>query len=248
MVIYYDQVDSTNRIAKELVMEGKPSGTIVCAGIQSAGKGQYGRSFNSPPGGLYFSLLLKPNLDLEYLPLVTLATGLACREVIYSAFNVQTQIKWPNDIYLCDKKLAGILCENIDFRSAAENALATVVIGAGLNINNTKVDFPLEIQPIVTTLFDHLKIQVDLHSLRTLLVAAIVKNVIILSENRQLLLAQWQQHDYLYKRSIIYTAGSMTLRGTGLGISSQGFYCIQDNKGAEHCVVGGQLRLASDTN
>jgi BirA family biotin operon repressor/biotin-[acetyl-CoA-carboxylase] ligase len=245
MIIYYDQIDSTNRIAKELVKEGKPSGTIVRAGMQSAGKGQYGRTFNSPQGGLYFSLLLRPCLDPEHLPLITLATGLACRDVIHSTFNIQSQIKWPNDIYLYDKKLAGILCENIDF-CVAEHTCATVVIGVGLNINNTVADFPLEIQSIVTTLSDHLKVQVDLHSLLSSLVDTIMRNVLLLSEKRQILLEQWQQYDYLYNKSVVYTAGLTSVRGTGLGISSQGYYRICDDQGAEHCVVGGQLRLCCD--
>lgn len=245
MIIYYDQIDSTNRIAKELVMEGKPSGTIVRAGMQSAGKGQYGRTFNSPQGGLYFSLLLRPTLDLEHLSLITLATGLACRDVIHSTFNIQPQIKWPNDIYLCNKKLAGILCEKID-PCVAGKIYAAVVIGVGLNVNNTVENFPSEIQPIVTTLFEHLKVQVDLHSLLSLLVEAIVKNVLRLNGNSQLLLEQWQQYDYLYKKNVVYTAGSKVVRGTGLGISSQGYYCIQDDQGVEHSVIGGQLRLFHD--
>jgi BirA family biotin operon repressor/biotin-[acetyl-CoA-carboxylase] ligase len=245
MIIYYDQIDSTNRIAKELVKEGKPSGTVVRAGIQSAGKGQYGRAFNSPQGGLYFSVLLRPSLDLEHLPLITLATGLACRDVIHSTFNVQSNIKWPNDIYLCDRKLAGILCENIA-PCVAGNNCATVVIGVGLNINNTVENFPSEIQSIVTTLFDHLKVQVDLHSLLLLLVDAIMKNVLLLSEKRQILLEQWQQYDYLYNKTVVYTAGLTAVRGTGLGISSQGYYRIRDDQGVEYCVVGGQLRLFSD--
>lgn len=246
MIIYFDHIDSTNRIAKELVMEGKPSGTVVRAGVQSAGKGQYGRTFNSPLGGLYFSLILRPNIALEHLSLVTLATGLACRDVIYSTFNLQSQIKWPNDIYLCDKKLAGILCESIDYR-AAENSLPTIVIGVGLNINNTNDDYPLDIQPIVTTLFDHLKIQVDLNSLLSVLVDAIMKNITLLVENRQILLEQWQQYDYLLDKSIIYLAGSVTILGTGLGVSSQGYYRIRDDQGTEHCVVGGQLRPICET-
>ena len=245
MIIYYDQIDSTNRIAKELAKEGKPSGTVVRAGMQSAGKGQYGRTFHSPHGGLYFSLLLKPELDLEHLPLVTLATGLACRDVIQSTFNIQTQIKWPNDIYLYGKKLAGILCEKIDF-SSTENALATVVIGAGLNVNNTVDNFPPEFRPIVTTLFDHLKVQVDLTDLLSLLVAAIEKNVMLLRINRQTLLAQWQSHDYLYRKSVVYTAGSQTVSGLGLGLSPQGYYRIMDDQGVEHSVVGGQLRLKGE--
>jgi BirA family biotin operon repressor/biotin-[acetyl-CoA-carboxylase] ligase len=241
MFIYYDQIDSTNRIAKELVMAGKPSGTVVCAKLQTAGKGQYGRTFNSPLGGLYFSLLVEPNLDLEHWPLVTLATGLACREVINSAYNIQSMIKWPNDIYLGDRKLAGILCEKIDHRITGR-AIATVVIGVGGNFNNTAEDFPIEIRPLVTTLFDHLKIYVDLDVLLELLVTAIMKNVKSLRENRQDILAQWQQFDYLFEKSVIYTAGSATYEGIGLGVSSQGHYRIRDIQGTEHCVVGGQLR------
>jgi BirA family biotin operon repressor/biotin-[acetyl-CoA-carboxylase] ligase len=194
-----------------------------------------------------FLCFLSQTLISNNLPLVTLATGLACRDVIHSTFNIQSQIKWPNDIYIGDKKLAGILCENIDFR-AAEDTVATVVIGVGLNINNSIEDFPVEIQPIITTLFEHLKIQVDLHSLLSLIVAAIIKNVLLLSENRQTLLKQWQQYDCLYNKSVVYAAGSMTFQGTGLGISSQGYYRIRDTQGAEHCVVGGQLRLLSVAN
>jgi BirA family transcriptional regulator, biotin operon repressor / biotin---[acetyl-CoA-carboxylase] ligase len=242
MVIYFDQIDSTNRIAKELLIKGKPSGTVVHAGMQSAGKGQYGRTFNSPPGGLYFSLLLKPNLDQAHLPLVTLATGLACRDVLHSSFSIQPQIKWPNDIYLNDKKLAGILCENLGTH-AGKDTCANVVIGVGLNINNTTEDFPIEVQPIITTLFDHVKIQVDLPSLLSLLVTAIIKNVTILSEDQQIILEQWQQYDYLYKKSIVYTAGALTIQGIGLGLLSQGHYRLQDTQGNEHCIVGGQLRL-----
>lgn len=241
MIIYYDQVDSTNRIAKELLLEGEPSGTVVHAGRQSAGKGQYGRTFTSPAGGLYFSLLLRPKLDLSHLPLVTIVTGLACRDVIHSTFNLQPQIKWPNDIYLDGKKLAGILCENI-LSSTGENVCANVVIGVGLNINNTTKDFPSEVQPLITTLFDHLKFRVDLPSLLFPLVTAIKNNVTLLGENRQGLIDQWQQHDFLYKKPVICTAGAMTIQGIGLGISSEGNYRIQDNQGREHSIVGGQLR------
>lgn len=241
MIIYYEQIDSTNRVAKELVAEGKPAGTIVYAGMQSAGKGQYGRAFNSPLGGLYFSLTLQPNLNMEHLPLVTLATGLACHDVIQSKWGLQPQIKWPNDIYLDDKKVAGILCENVISNSAGTQC-ATVVIGVGLNVNNTLEDFPIELRSIVTTLYEHLKEQLDLGSLRSLLVDAIVKNIAILHEDTHLILSQWQQYDFLYEKSVAYTVGSLTIQGIGLGISSQGYYRIRDNHGVEHRVIGGQLR------
>jgi BirA family biotin operon repressor/biotin-[acetyl-CoA-carboxylase] ligase len=239
MVIYYEQIDSTNRVAKELVTEGKASGTIVRAGMQSAGKGQNGRTFNSPAGGLYFSLLLQPNLPLEQLSLVTLATGVACREVLYSIGKLEARIKWPNDIYLNDKKVAGILCENVILESSET---PTVVIGVGLNVNNTVTDFPLEIQSIVTTLFEHLKIEFDLNALLSALVTAIVNNISSLRSDRQGVLARWQRYDYLANKPVVYTAGSVIRRGIGCGITPEGYYRIQDYQGVEHCIVGGQLR------
>jgi len=246
-IIYYDRIDSTNRIAKELAIAGKPSGTVVHAGVQSAGKGQYGRSFDSPHGGLYFSILLRPSLDLDSLPLVTLATGLACRDVINSSFNLWPHIKWPNDIFFKGKKLAGILCENV-VSLLDKNDYSNLVIGVGINVNNTLNDFPLEVRPIITTLFDHLQIQVSIHTLLSLLVIAIMQNIDILSENRQVILERWQQYDYLYEKSVVYTSGARAIQGKGLGLSSQGHYRIQDNQGAEHCIIGGQLRLSSATN
>lgn len=239
MVIYYEQIDSTNRVAKALVREGSVSGTIVRAGMQSAGKGQNGRTFNSPAGGLYFSLLLQPDLQLEQLPLITLATGVACREVIYSLCKLEARIKWPNDIYLNDKKVAGILCENVILNSSET---PTVVIGVGLNVNSKMADFPPEIQSIVTTLFEQLKTELDLNRLLSSLVTAIIHNVSCLRGDQQGVLDRWQRYDYLADKPVVHTAGSVTTQGIGGGITPKGYYRITDYQGVGHCIVGGQLR------
>jgi len=239
MVIYYEQIDSTNRVAKELVQEGNVSGTIVRAGMQTGGKGQNGRTFNSPAGGLYFSLLLQPDLQLEQLPLITLATGVACRDVIYSMCKLEPQIKWPNDIYLNNKKVAGILCENVILHNSE---VPTVVIGVGLNVNSKVADFPPEIQSIVTTLSEHLKMNFDLNELLSSLVTAIINSVSSLRRDQQGVLARWQRYDYLTNKPVIHTAGSVIRKGIGCGITPEGYYRIKDDKGVEHCLVGGQLR------
>jgi len=241
MIIYYDQIDSTNRVAKELAKEGKPAGTVVQAGQQSAGRGQYGRAFSSPQGGLYFSLLLRPDLKLAHLPLVTLATGLSCREVLLASFGLDARIKWPNDIYLGNKKIAGMLCESV-LVDSPETSPATVVVGVGLNVNSTIADFPMELQPLVTTLFAHLKKEIPLSSLLTLLVDTISANVEKLSREPQSILAHWQRYDYLQGKKVMHTAGSTTIVGTGRGLSAQGHYRILDAQGVEHHVTGGQLR------
>lgn len=241
MNIYYEQTDSTNRIARELALAGRPAGTVVQAGRQSAGRGQYGRTFDSPVGGLYFSLLLHPDLPLERLSLITLAAGLSCRDVLHQCFNLDPLIKWPNDIYLGDKKIAGILCEQVPMNHL-HGSLPVVVIGIGLNVNSQLVDFPVEIQPIVTTLREHLHAEVDISALLAQLVATIIKNVDLLGTDPQSMLGQWQQWDYLLSRAVVHTAGTVSRSGIGLGVTPQGQYRVLDDQGREHDIIGGQLR------
>jgi BirA family biotin operon repressor/biotin-[acetyl-CoA-carboxylase] ligase len=245
MMLYYDQLDSTNRIAKELVTTGEISThTVVRAAAQSAGKGQYGRSFDSPPGGLYFTLILQPDLPVERLPLITLATGLACRNVLYDQYKLQPQIKWPNDIYLEKRKVAGILCEHIS-TGVGEQALSTVIIGVGLNCNTPREDFATELVSVLTTLKEQVHTEIDLDALLTLLVSEITAQVHILGENPQQILAQWQQHDYLVDKQVLHTSGTTLINGIGKGITAQGYYRIIDHLGVEHCVLGGWLRPQS---
>lgn len=241
MNIYYEQTDSTNRIARELALAGEPAGTVVQAGRQSAGRGQYGRTFNSPAGGLYFSLLLHPDLPLEQRSLITLAAGLSCRDVLHERFSLDPLIKWPNDIYLGGKKIAGILCEQVSLHPLPASS-AVVVIGIGINVNNRCVDFPVEIQPIVTTLREHLHAEVDINALLALLVARISKNVDLLGTDPATILDQWQRWDYLLKKAVVHTAGEVITQGIGLGISPQGQYRLLDDQGVEHDIIGGQLR------
>lgn len=242
MIIHYDQLDSTNRMAKELVTTGQATaGTVIRAAMQSAGKGQYGRSFASPPGGLYFSLILCPDLPRERLPLITLATGLACRSVIQTLYGLQPQIKWPNDLYLGRQKLAGILCEQITTGTGAQ-AVATVIIGVGLNGNSCPSAFAAELSPLLTTLRTHLQQEVDLDILLSHLLAAITTTVAMLADTPDEVLGQWQQYDYLFNQPVLHTSGSARIEGIGKGITSQGHYRIVDHLGADHVVLGGWLR------
>jgi len=245
MILHYDHIDSTNRVAKDLVAEGTPAGTLVRAVRQSGGKGQYGRVFESPAGGLYFSLVLEPELPLEQLPLITLATGLACLRVLKEQFALSPHIKWPNDIYLAGRKVAGILCENVLKPGPDGRLTATVIIGVGMNANNKAGDFADEIQPLITTLSEHLHTQIDLEELLANLTRVIMDLVVRLKHDRAAVLAEWQQADLLWGRPVVYLSDSQSLTGIGQGITEQGAYRIREENGVEHQVIVGQLRLSS---
>jgi len=122
-------VSSTNDLAKELA-EKRCEEFIVLAESQTSGRGRNERSWYSPPGGLYFSLVLRPDFDFDKYPLIGLAMGLAIAQIL-DDLGIEAKLKWPNDVLVNDKKIAGIL---------AESKHNYFVVGVGVNVNN--YDFP----------------------------------------------------------------------------------------------------------
>lgn len=241
MRLHLQQTDSTNRVAREQAVAGAASGSLVWADSQNAGKGQYGRSFASPLGGLYFSLILRPDLPSERLPLITLATGLACRDVLSRHYNLDTQLKWPNDLFLHGKKVGGILCESF-FAGQAVPPQATIIIGVGINCNGTSEDFPGELQPLVTTIAQTIQTPIAVVDLLEWLVEAIEAAVLLLGHKDCVMLDRWQDYDYLFEQPLRYSNGSDEIFGVGRGINQDGRYRMVDKQGKEHIIVGGQLR------
>ena len=135
-----DTVDSTNTYAKKLAANGAPHGTCVLAHAQTAGRGRLGRSFYSPAGeGLYLSLILRPDAPPEQYLHLTAMAAVAAREALEEVCGIKPQIKWPNDLVIGTRKLAGILCERTD----------AVIIGIGINLAQT--EFPAELKHIATS-------------------------------------------------------------------------------------------------
>ena len=241
MRLHLQQTDSTNRIAREQAIAGAASGTVIWADRQVAGRGQHGRSFASPLGGLYFSLILRPTLVPERLPLITLATGLACRNVLARLFNLDAKLKWPNDLFLHDRKVGGILCENF-FDSQQVPPQATVIIGVGINCNGGPEDFPEDLQQLVTTLAQAVQAPIAIAPLMESLAASIDATVLLLHNENCSLLDHWQDHDYLFGQPLRHIQGNEEIIGVGRGITQDGRYRMVDGQGREHAIVGGQLR------
>jgi BirA family biotin operon repressor/biotin-[acetyl-CoA-carboxylase] ligase len=137
----YDTIDSTNTKAKELAEQGYPSGTLVVADQQIAGKGRRGRSWESPSGcGIFMTLMLKPDINPNNASMLTLVTALATAKAITDVTGADARIKWPNDIVIDGRKICGILTE----MSAQFDYINHIVIGIGVNVHNEQ--FPEEIR------------------------------------------------------------------------------------------------------
>ncbi len=149
-IAYFKTIDSTNIKAKSLAEEGAPEGTLVIAEQQTKGRGRKGRDWLSPEGdGIYATLVLRPAMSPGRAPGITLMTAVALAEALISLLQIEITIKWPNDILVKGKKLAGILTEI----TSEMDAVNYIVVGLGLNVNTPAENFSEEIRKTATSIY-----------------------------------------------------------------------------------------------
>lgn len=143
--IVYDLTDSTNSEAKRLIVKGAAHGTVVISDAQTNGRGRMSRNFYSPAGtGLYMTLIVNPDFDISKAVLVTAMAAVASARAISTICGIETDIKWVNDLYLKNKKVAGILTEAVS--NFETGVIESVIIGIGININEPENGFPSDIK------------------------------------------------------------------------------------------------------
>lgn len=146
---YSERVGSTNDVILDMAEQAAPHGSVCLANEQSAGRGRRGYGWYSPPGcGIWASVLLRPRLSAARTPPLTLCAAAAVARVLESAAGVSVQIKWPNDLLMGDRKVAGILAES----RVAPGEEAVIVMGMGINVNHTRELFPDELSTTATSL------------------------------------------------------------------------------------------------
>ena len=164
-VLYEKRVDSTNLYLRRLAGSAA-DGTAVIAKEQSAGRGRSGRSFLSPEGGLYLSVLLRPEAEPErLLTLTPLAAAAVCRAV-ETVCGARCGVKWPNDVLLGGKKICGILCESV-----LGGEKPCVIVGIGINANTPS--FPEELAPIAGSIAALTGRSVDLQAFAAAVLSAL---------------------------------------------------------------------------
>ena len=129
---HFTQVQSTMKPARQLARDGCPHFTVVVAEQQSAGRGRLDRNWHSASGGLYFTMVLRRQISPMLSPRLNLCTSLVLAELLRSNYNISAAVKWPNDVLVDDKKIAGILSE----MEAEADRVSYVNIGVGVNVNN----------------------------------------------------------------------------------------------------------------
>lgn len=236
---YFTEIDSTNRLAVKLAAEGAAEGEIVLADSQSRGKGRLGRSWFSPPGAnLYLSVILRPSLAPADAPQLTLTAAVALAETIKSCLGYAPAIKWPNDILVGGKKLAGVLTES----STDRERLHFVVIGIGVNLNLPAEILPEEIRDSATSLLILKRERVDRTAFAGELIQSLDRCYGELEQRGFPYIAdRWESFFELKGRKVRVEMGDRQLSGTARGIDRDGALLVEGSDGSLERILAGDV-------
>ena len=240
-VIVAESLPSTNAFARELASKGALSGTLVLAEEQTAGRGRLGRRWLSPArSNLLFSLLLRPGLRPEQGFVLTMTLALAAAEAIERSTGVSCLIKWPNDLFLRDRKLAGILTE----LSARAGRMEYAVVGLGLNVHWHPEDQP-QCPRRTTSILKETGRPVSRNELLIQIVSRFeVYYRQLLSGTLDPLYHHWNRLSLLTGREVELDAGDEeTIRGKALRIDRDGALVIEDRQGEERRIRSGDVTV-----
>lgn len=236
------EVDSTNSACRRLALEGAPDGTVVMADCQTAGRGRRGRSFQSPRGlGLFLSVLWRPECTPQaLLPLTALSAVAVCR-AIEQVTGVRPQIKWPNDLVLQGRKLAGILTE---LALESESGMVDhVVVGIGVNVHQQPQDFSPDVRRIATSLDSALQGSFD----RAALAAAMMQQLDILRREvmfcPELWLEEYRQACLNLGRRVRLVAEGNEEQVTAVGVDNQFGLTVRHDDGRTETVRSGEVSV-----
>ncbi|MGE3540809.1 MAG: biotin--[acetyl-CoA-carboxylase] ligase [Candidatus Tectimicrobiota bacterium] len=230
---------STNDVLKTLAQQGAPEGTVVLADHQTHGRGRYGRTFASPPGvGIYLSLLLRPPVEAHQLSPLTFVAAVAAAEAIGTYSALPVQLKWPNDVEIHAKKVAGILSEAVLHPPAPP----AVILGIGINVNTTLSHLPPELHPHVTSL----ALAAGHPWPRSPLIVAFLTHFehwyqLFQQGAREAIFQAWLRYSALLGRQVAFTHAAQTAQGLVVGLDHDGALLVQQATGAVCRVVAGEV-------
>ena len=224
-IISHDSLSSTMDVAFRSGVEGAQEGTVVCAETQTKGRGRLGRNWTSPKGkGIYMSIILRPSLPPTDVARLTLLGAVAVAEAIQKACGILPKIKWPNDLLINNRKVAGILTE----MSAEMDRVRFVVLGVGINVNTS-----ISLLPSNAT---SLKVESGKTISRVLLVQAILSSLEFWYESLKTdgfepVIAQWKELSLTLGQRVQVIDPSGSVEGEAVDLDEHGGLIIRNDSG-----------------
>ncbi len=237
----FKETTSTNDVIEKLARDGAKEGVAVFAETQTKGRGRLGRQWVSPKGkGLWFSILLRPQLPPHAVTRVTIASATAVARAIRNQTGLAPQIKWPNDILFGDKKAVGILTE----LSAELDNIKYVILGIGVDVNLTADELPTALKPIATSL----RIESGEEFSRAALAAEILKQLdgdyhrIQCGEFEEVA-DEWVSNCSTIGHNVSIQMGSETMHGRAEALDSDGALLLRTPHGRLERIMGGDVTV-----
>ena len=236
-VYYFDTIDATQNFAVEIASNGLENGTIIISKKQTEGRGRMKRRWKSPTGGIWMSIILHPKFDVSYATLVPIATSLALCIAIEKILKIKPELKWPNDVTLKGKKVAGILVDT----SIVSNEIENMVLGIGINfkirpneLTNTIKKTP-NFYGVATLVKKNERalplVQQFLYELENIF-------QLINSKNIKKIKSEWTKRSSTIGKNISIITNEGNLNGKAIKIDSDGALIISVGKKTERILVG----------
>lgn len=235
---YFSKLESTNSCARRLAEKGAMEGEVVIAEQQTQGRGRLGRNWVSPPYvNLYFSVILRPTLPPIHAPQITLTAAVALTDAVAAFIPQFPVIKWPNDILVNSKKLAGILTES----SCSSERIEFVILGIGVNVNFAYEYMPETIREGATSILGLAK-EISREALLKRLIQDLDRCYGILEESGfDSIAPRWEARFGLRGRRVRVEMESHIVRGRAIGLDRDGALIVEGEDGKRQRIVAGDV-------
>jgi BirA family transcriptional regulator, biotin operon repressor / biotin---[acetyl-CoA-carboxylase] ligase len=235
------EVSSTNTLALQLAEKGSPEGTVVVSETQKQGRGRMGRTWISQPeSGVYVSLILRPKFVPMKAPCITFMSAIALVEALEQTFGIQARIKWPNDVMIHGKKVAGILTE----LKAEMEGIHYVIVGIGINANNRK--FPTSLQDKVTSLAIERGEEISRVKLvQTLLQKLEHWYLTTTNQSMEQTFERWRELSCTVGHRVEVNVGDEVFKGIATRLGQDGSLYVQLDSGAEKQILAGDVTMVA---
>jgi BirA family biotin operon repressor/biotin-[acetyl-CoA-carboxylase] ligase len=237
-ILHVDSIDSTNLEAMRQVRMGAAEGLCIVAREQTQGRGRLDRSWQSPKdAGLYFSIVLRPRLEMHAWPLITLMASLAVCDALMKACVLRADIKWPNDLYVNDRKLGGILAETVETETGP-----AAIVGIGINLNADSL--PATVADLATSIEAATGTKPSNALVLEELLKAIGERYDMLQapQGREHTIREWcANSSYAIGRQVRVALAHDTFEGTTRGLESDGALRVETANGKMRLVRAGDV-------
>jgi len=237
-ILVFEETASTNDVVEHLAKSGAREGLVVFAESQTRGRGRRGRTWTSPRGkGLWFSVLLRPTLPPSAASRITVAASVAVARAIRQNCGVDARIKWPNDVTVNGKKLAGILTE---LRAEADEILLAI-LGIGVDVNCQREDFPSELESVATSVELEAESAQDRVALAAQVLAALDECYRTALTDFEAIADEWAKLSTTLGRHIVVTMGQRRIEGFAQALDSDGALLLRRDSGQIERILGGDV-------